>query len=279
MNAVLFGINPTAFAFAKMLKQIEYFKDDNQIVLSGVMCKTIRETTSVAVELNIRAYSYFEDAIRNADILLVAYPDSDIPKFVNSLKDKKIRGKILCHFSSKYSSEILSCGSTNTYYSITLPYCCETFSQTKKYDKNSLIIIEGNEKNEDGFKNTMFSTFSNVMFADKNNKRLCNIAKRVARICIKSCLETIMHIFKIIDIYNENEISTFVTDTVNTSLGKQLEIDNIDSDELKKNLRLLNAVNYSDTKDFYRNMEAHMVNNGTYSFEDREEIMRVLKYK
>ena len=99
--------------------------------------------------LNIKAFTTLENALYNADILLVAHPESKLGQFSESMKLHHVRNKIMCHFSQTYDSSVLSCGVTNSCYAINLPY---RFNNEKASDlANTLITIEGGGKRHEEF--------------------------------------------------------------------------------------------------------------------------------
>lgn len=277
MNAVFIGMTNETITFAKMLQSKKDSKNPDIINVSGVICKNVDLTTRIAMILNVKAYLTLEDAIRDADILFVSQADSRLASFSEGLKMRHIRNKILCHFSSKYDSSVISCGTTNSCYSINLPYRFEGERQSDGFE--TLITIEGGGKRDEEFRQILLNTLPNIRFCTKDERRLTAIATRIVKRHLKSALSLSRHLLKIAGTYDEESYRQMLKVFIQNSDFEESTSLDCDLSEIRKNMRLLSAINYSDTKEFVRNMEAHIVQNSSCSNEERAELLRALKYR
>ena len=274
MKAVLIGINKESLAFAKAIQKADNYPNNNGIEIDGILCRDISQTTKIAIMLNIKAYTSIDIALHNADILLVAYPDSKLGHFSEGMKLNRIRNKVLCHFSNVYDSTVLACGVTNSCYSIHLPY---RFDSEKNADlANTMICVEGGGKKHDEFIGALQNSIKKLVICNKSEKRLTNITGRFLRQYIKIVINLSRHLFKIAGTYDEDCFDLMIKNISNECSADPDTIPKLSASEMRKNLRLLSTINYADTKEFVRNMEAYIVRNSQYDFEEKEELTRIL---
>jgi len=280
MNVAIIGMCNEAMILAKIIKNSAYCHnaDADRLKISGVICKNATQTTNMAIELNIKAYLTLNDAIKDADILFVAQPDSTLAYFSEVLKGNCVRNKILCHFSRKYDSDILSCGTTNSCYSVVLPYLSRYTMRSDHY-MNNIVVFEGYGKRHDEFEKAAENTLEKITFCNKHNHRMCMMSSRMINEYLKAVILTAKQIAKFANTYDENIFKSYIINTVSEACNADTLTYDKDADEIKKNMRVLSALNYSDTKDFVRNMELHLALNSEIDTDEKDEILRVLKYK
>ena len=275
MKAVLLGINKETLAFAKAIQKSENYPNNNGIVIDGILCRDISQSTKIAITLNRKAFTTLENALYNADMLLVAHPESKLGQFSESMKLHHVRNKIMCHFSQAYDSSVLSCGVTNSCYAISLPY---RFNSEKASDlANSLITIEGGGKRHEEFVSALQNSVKKLVVCNKNDKRLSAISVRIIRQYMKIIINLSKHLFKIAGTYDEDSFNLMIKNISEESLAELDTIPRLSPAEMKKNLKLLSAINYADTREFVKNAEAHIVRSNPYDIEEREELLRILK--
>ena len=274
MNAVLLGICKDSLSLANMIKNAPNYPL-NGIYIDGVYCKDVSKTASCASALGISAYTTPDAAIRNADILFISCNDSELSAYSEFIKEFSIRNKILCHFSRKYDSSILSCGVTNSVYSIRFPYKVNM----EKLPLNATVIFEGSGRHHQLFKTAIEGSLKNVTFCTKEENMLSFLANRFATGYIKNFVNMSRQLYKFASIYSEDEFKQMLL-----NLASEIALDNsnpapLEPMEAKKLSKLLSSLNYSDTKECVLNMEAHIAENSNCSYRERDELFKILKHK
>ena len=274
MNAVLLGICKDSLSLANMIKNAPNYPL-NGIYIDGVYCKDVSKTASCASALGISAYTTPDAAIRNADILFISCNDSELSAYSEFIKEFSIRNKILCHFSRKYDSSVLSCGVTNSVYSIRFPYKVNM----EKLPLNATVIFEGQGRHHQLFKTAIEGSLRNVTFCTKEENMLSFLANRFATGYIKNFVNMSRQLYKFAGIYSEDEFKQMLL-----NLASEIALDNsnpapLEPMEAKKLSKLLSSLNYSDTKDCVLNMETHIVENSNCSYRERDELLKILKHK
>lgn len=274
MNAAFVGNESIITPYAKLL-QVN-LKENNPLKICGVLSSGVESTTNLAIMLNTKAYLSLEALIKDADVIFVCRHDSQLSAFSDVLKEKQVKNKILCHFSTKYDSSILRCSGTNTYYSIGFPYKASV-SNTN----DILISLEGEGKRSQEFEEVMKTVFPKAVVSTKNEKRLGSIATRVITEYLKIIVNVSEHFYKISGQYDEECFCEFVSKNVKEVISQNpiKKIRKKGENEIRKDMRLLSGLNYSDTKEFYRNMECHIADTGIYTPDEKETILRILKKK
>jgi len=275
MNAVLMGICPDALALAKIIQKADNYPNNNGIKIDGVLCRDLLQTTKIAMALNIKAYTGIDDALRNADILFISQPDSKLARFIETLKSHNVRNKILCHFSDKYDSSVLSCGITNSCYSVSIPYRYETKNISEIID--TPIFIEGEGKNGDEFKEAFSNSVINLYTYSKNEKHLTSMAKRKLTNYLKVVISSSRHFMKFAGTYHEKHFINYCRHLFDDIYYGLDNVQKLDPPTLKRNLKIVSSLNYGESKKLVKNMEAHIAANANYSFEEKTEIDRILK--
>ncbi len=277
MQAAFIGNESKIAFYSKVLQSAIISSKTDKLNICGVLSVSPEATTNLAISLNAKAYLSLDDLLKDADIIFVCRHDSRLAAFSDILKEKRVRGKILCHFSTKYDSSILSCGSTNTCFCIGFPYPIKACKGTE----NLFVSFEGEGKNSQLFENTMKLIFPNSVFCTKNDKRLSAIASRIITDYLKVLINISMHFFKISGMYDEDSFAQFASLSIKDIIASKSsrQIRKRSESEIKKDMRLLSVVNYNDTKDFYKNMETHIADTGIYLPDEKETILRALKKK
>lgn len=274
MNIVLLGVSKDSLTLAHMIKNAENYPC-NGLYIDGIYAKDVSKAASCAATLNVSAYTNIETAIRDADILFISCNDSELSKYSDFLKEHMVRNKILCHFSGKYDSSVLSCGVTNSVYSIRFPYSINM----EKLPANTPVIVEGQGKHQEEFEAALKNSLKRVSFCTKNEKRIFTLAHRALTRYIQVIINLVIHLYKFAGIYSEKDFNMMLTNLIPEVASGNINVTPLDADETKKNMKLLSAMNYSDTKDLVRSMETHIVENSDCTFEEREELFRILKHK
>ncbi len=277
MQAAFIGNENKISTYSSILKKAITASECKALNICGVMSTGIEATTNLAIMLNTKAYLSLDDLLREADVVFVCRQDSALASFSDLMKEKRVRGKIFCHFSSKHDSSVLSCGSTNTYYSVGFPYPTRNAANPQ----NLTISLEGEGKHSDQFEAIIKSIFPKAVFCTKSEKRMYAIASRIVTEYMKIIVRVSMHFFKMSGLYDEESFADFSTrslkDIITSSASKQVR--KRSENEIRQDMRLLSIIHYGDTKDFYKNMETHIVETGIYEPDEKEGILRALKRK
>lgn len=277
MQAAFIGNESKISTYSSILKKAITASECKALNICGVMSAGIEATTNLAIMLNTKAYLSLDDLLREADIIFVCRQDNQLAPFSDLMKEKRVRGKVFCHFSSKHDSSILSCGSTNTYYSVGFPY--PTINGVNP--RNLTISLEGDGKHSDQFEAIMKSIFPKAVFCTKSEKRMYVIASRIVTEYMKIIVKVSMHFFKMSGLYDEESFADFFTrslkDIITSNASKKIR--KRSENEIRQDLRLLSVIHYGDTKDFYKNMETHIAETGIYTPDEKESILRTLKRK
>ena len=277
MRAAFIGNENKIAVYSNIIKNALTSSDTNALSICGVLSSGIEATTNLAIALNAKAYLSLDDLLREADVIFVCRHDSQLASFSEIMKEKRVRGKIFCHFSSRHDSSVLSCGSTNTYYSVGLPYSILNATNPKKL----VLSFEGEGKHSGQFEAVMKSIFPKAVFCSKSEKRMASIANRILTEYSKILIKISAHFFKMSGLYDEENFAEFsmrsIKDVISTGGTKQIR--KLPESEIKKDMRLLSVIHSSNTKDFYRNMETHIAVSGGYDVHETEEILKTLKKK
>lgn len=274
MTLGLLGINIKSIAMARYIIK---HAQNGSIKISGVYTRGVTATTNAAIKLGTTAYPNMDSLVRNSDILLIGHSDKELVDISNKIKKKSVKGKIMCHFSTEYDSSIISYGVTNTCYSITLPYSYDT-TKPPDYSK-TLVLFEGFGRQEKEFEEAIQTALPNCKFCTKTDRRLALIAKRVATVHLSNIIRFARHLFKIAGIFDEDCIKVLLTACTldscceikhGTATGKT------NGSELKKNLGLLEIMNDSDGKEYYKNLELHSLETIEYPTEEKNKLQKIL---
>ncbi len=271
MKAVLLGSGKDAIAFAKMLQMAENYPENNGITVNGIICRDASQTAKIATLLGIKAFAFIEDALRNADVLLISQHEDKLAAYSEYLKTFHIRNRILCHFSTKYDSSVIACGSTNSSYSIFMPYKFENekISQLVK----TLVVIEGDGRHTEEFCRALSNSLSNFKFCSKDERLMALMSRRVAHDYLKTVIVEMKKMYKAAGIFDDAALSLMCS-----HLGEELYrtegvAQPLTPAEIKKNMRVLSAVNYSGTGEYVRNMETYITKEGALPLENQEHLL------
>ncbi len=271
MKAVFIGNETQIAIYSKLFAQ----NGNDSFRLSGVISTSPEATTKLAINLNIKAYLNLDDAVKDNDVIFVCRNGNRLAAFSDLMKKMHVRDKIICHFSSHHDSTILNCGSTNTYYSIGIPY----LHTAQDKISNTVVTFEGGGKHHKEFENAIKSVLPKAVFCDKNAKQLASIATRIVTEYIKILVNISMHFFKISDMYDGESFLRLVTGSVTETLTSKTlrKARKRTEGELRRDIRLLSTIDYSDTKEFYKTMETRIADSGIYSPDEKETVLRILK--
>ena len=274
MNAVLLGISKESLTLAHIIKSAENYPL-NGIYIDGVYCNDVTKAASCASALGISAYTTEDAAIRNADILFISCNDSELSAYSEFIKEFSVRNKILCHFSRKYDSSVLSCGVTNSVYCIRFPYKVNI----EKLPLNATVIFEGQGRHHQLFKTAIESSLKNVTFCTKEENMLSFLANRFVTAYMKDFVNMSRMLYKFAGIYSEEEFKQMLVNLAPEIASNNSKPTPLEPMEAKKLSKLLSSLNYSDTKDCVLNMEAHIAENSNCSYRERDELFKILKHK
>ncbi len=277
MKAAFVGNENKILPFAKILQKTHNYKKDDGITICGVMGVDIESTTNIAIKLNVKAYQDINHLFKEADIIFVCHQDNQLASFSDMIKENRIRNKILCHFSTKHDSSILHCGSTNTYYAIGFPY---PVRMGEINPDDILISFEGEGKRSEEFEQTIKRSLAKARFCSKDNKRLGALGARILSEYLKLTINTARKFYKIAGLYDEGSFAQFALLSVrDITSNHRREFRKRSEADIRKDMRLLSIVNYSDSRTFYKNMEIHIADTGAYPPKEKDTILRVLKRK
>jgi len=273
MNAAFIGNDSIIEMFSKPFQSA--ITDSDKLKICGVMSTDVQCTTKLAIALNTKAYLSVDALLKDADIIFVCRHDNHLAAFSTLMKEKRVRGKIFCHFSPRYDSSILNFSSTNSYFSVGFPYMGTGSQKVKEL----MITFEGDGKRYDEFEQTMLSIFPKAIFCTKNDKRLSSIAARIITDYLKFVIGVSMKFFKASGQYDETCFMDFVNTSVKsfTTGSSTRKIRKKTENDIRKDMHLLAVINHPDTREFYRNMETHIADTGIYTPDERETILRTLK--
>ena len=237
----------------------------------------LSQTIKTAIELNAKAYTRFSDALRDSDVILLGMAETKLADFAFKLKQMRIRNKIICHMGYNKDSYILACGTTNTCYSIYLPY--KYNNPQLMEDSNNLIMFEGNGKRSEEFEDALKKSKFNYVVCTPAEKRLAKIASRIVRIHLKAVITAAIHLLKISGIYDREALNDSIHKMVSAVCEEQKAEKSdirINADELKQNIKLLGTINSGDMQEYYKNMEHHITECGIYGQTEKIDILRTL---
>lgn len=272
MQIAFVGNENKISVYSKIIQNALLASQDAKSSICGVFSQNIETTANLALEINTKAYISLDDIIEDADIIFVCQPDSSLVAFSEYIKEKRIKGKIFCHFGSKYDSAVLSCGITNTCYSMSFPY---TFLSLSDF-RSICVCFEGEGKRAHEFEAAMKAIFPKAVFCSRSDKRLASIASRVLTDYIKVVVNMSIKFFKFSGLYDEESFCALASHSIKDAMSSHslCKLKRRSESEVKKDLRLLTAINYTGTKDFYKSMEAYIAVNDTSSVTSKKEFSK-----
>ena len=278
MNFAFYGLHKFSIVFADLLS--EAAKQNTSIKITGVFARNTTSTVNAAIKINTKAYASFDDLIKEADVIVIGYGDDSLGEISMLLKEKGVKNKILCHFSTEYNSSILSCGTTNTCYSINFPFLYETVKAYKSV--NPTITFEGGGRRHDEFKALMEENLKKCIFCSRNSRELSLIAKRATTVLVPEVIDVFEFLYKASDIYDKEEYINLVLKSIADRLREKplgTASPKTTEDGLKKNIRVLNALGEPEMKELYKQLELYTAENTHYNQEDKYRIRKILNKK
>lgn len=284
MKLALLGVYQSSMSMAHTLIESAKKSPEPSIELCGIYSKDANISVNAAITLNCGVFLSLNDLFNEADIIFIGAGDSKLPQFPEVFKNNHVHDKILCHFSESYNSDILSCGTTNTYASIYMPYARKAAKLQNLTDE--CIMVEGFGKDFKKISKMLASLHDNVVICSESDKALAVLARRFSTDYVTELLSVSVQMCKFAGIYSpqkfyEHFIRTFI-DNKSFKEGNICEYaenrQSVSTENLiRKDISLLNKINYSDFKSLYRIFEASMINKGKYTEEEKENLTLFLK--
>lgn len=228
MNAAFVGKYEDIKIYSKIFKTA-YEGMTDKIKICGVLSTTLENTTSLAIELNAKAYLSLNDIIKECDMIFVCYTGTSLDSFVNKLRSIRVRNKILCHFCPSHSSSDIETSITNTCYAVTFPYTA--FLDTEKAQRT--IVFEGGGKNQTEFMEIIKSAFPNAVFSNHKTRMMCRMAIRFLDTYMKMCVRLSKHLFSCAGIYDKNQFDAIAKKTLCGELSHECELTQIEASAVK----------------------------------------------
>lgn len=284
MKLALLGVYQNSMSMAHTLIEAAKKSPEPSIELCGIYSKDANISVNAAIALNCGVFLSLNDLFNEADIIFIGAGDSKLPQFSEMFKDNHVHDKILCHFSESYNSDILSCGTTNTYASFYMPYARKTAKLQNLTDE--CIMVEGFGKDFKKFSKMLTALHDKVVVCNESDKALAVLARRFSTDYVTELLSASIQMCKFAGIYSphrfyEHFIRTFM-DNNSFKEGNICEHaenrPSVSTEKLiRRNFSLLNKINYSDFKSLYRIFETSMIDNGKYTDEEKENLTLLLK--
>ncbi len=131
-------INDSLFSFIRSFRHKEPMLPP--LTPSGVYATNIEDAARFAANNEMAVFTSVNQFIKSTDVIFCFLPDKALKGLAADLKGHGIKGKIFCHFSPAYSSDVLDFGEENTYASFFIP----TFEKLGDGKiKPSDIFVEG----------------------------------------------------------------------------------------------------------------------------------------
>ena len=278
MNIAFYGFNKYSYGLAKLMCSTS--AHDSLIKVTGMLGKNTTATVNAAIHTNTKAYSSLDDLVKEADVIILGHADSMLSEVSLTLKEKNVKNKILCHLSQTQDSRIISCGITNTCYSISFPLCYDTTKMPEL--ANCPIVFEGGGRKSEEFETAMKSALPNCIFTTKSNRNISLLAKRIMTVHMTTMIKVGRWLCKISGIYDEKAFNTFALNITMDMLSKN-PVGTCDAriseTELRKYISLLNTINEPGLKEYYRHLEQYAMEDVAYSGEQRYMYSRILGKK
>ncbi len=228
MNAAFVGKYEDIKIYSKIFKTA-YAGMTDKIKICGVLSTTLENTTSLAIELNAKAYLSLNDIIKECDMIFVCYTGTSLDSFVNKLRSIRVRNKILCHFCPSHSSSDIETSITNTCYAVTFPYTA--FLEAEETHRT--VVFEGGGKNREEFEEIIKFGFPNAVFSNHNTRMMCRMAMRVLDTYMKMCIRLSKYIFTRAGIYDKNQFVAMAKKSLCEELSKECDPEPIEASAIK----------------------------------------------
>lgn len=284
MKAALLGVSKIAMNIAYTIKELSQVCENPQITISGIYSNNIQTSVNAAIVLNTKIYLNLKDLLHEADIIFISGGSKTLSSFTDLMRENRIRSKILCHFDKTLNSDILYCGTTNTYASFYTPFAAS--SDKIKNLSDDCIMVEGEGKRFEEFSLALTELGNAFKICTKSEKALAVLANRFTTDYVMSVLDSAIHMYKIAGVFSSQKFSEFVNKFITTS--KKINEGNTrnftgycspkaNEAYIRKTFSLLNTINYSDLKSMYRVLETHALNSDAYTVEEKEYLASLLK--
>jgi len=150
----------------------------NDIKLSGYYSQNYNSAKHAAEFTSSKAYDKLEDIVIESDALFITVPDDEIKKIWQSIKNIKIKDKLIIHTSGSLSSNIFSDikikGAFG--YSVHPMFPFSDKYNTYKQLNNAYFSIEGDERYLKDLKIFIEKLGNTVFFIDEDKKALYHLA-------------------------------------------------------------------------------------------------------
>lgn len=258
------------------------FGDKSQASVYGFWGRSAQSLYSIAGRFNTRAFLDYEIMVLNSDAIFIDMPDTRLSEFVADLKDMHVKNKIFCHFSCKYDSSVFGNGTANTYASVFFPYL---YPPNHLADLNkSTVIVEGKGEAIGSFCEMFESIGMRCVLVNKQEKELAVLSSYFAEAFVAAITDAARRMYKISGVYDKDCFSEFINKVVSDILSAdnlnnffENKITKQNDFDIKRNMKLLKIIDFSDFRELYRNMEKHIVNNGLYDADKSEQLLSVLR--
>ncbi len=257
MNAAFVGKYEDIKTYSRIFRSAYEGRTD-KIKICGVLSTTLKNTTSLAIELNAKAYLSLNDIIKECDIIFVCYTGDSLDGFVNKLRSIRVRNKMLCHFCPSHSSSDIETSITNTCYAVTFPYTA--FVETDKIQRT--IVFEGGGKNSEEFEEIIKFGFPNAVFLNHNTRMMCRMAMRVLDTYMKMCIRLSKYIFTRAGIYDKNQFDAMAKKTLCDELSQECELGHIEASAVKYCMEELKGYNHPYLTDYIKTNEKFLEKEG-----------------
>ncbi len=278
MNIAFYGLNKYSYGLANIL--CGALGQEGLIKVTGMLGKNTTATVNAAIITNTKAYGSLDDLIKEADVIILGHSDSILSEVSFTLKEKNVKNKIICHLSQSYDSQIISCGITNTCYSISFPLYYDTTKVPEQL--NCPIVFEGVGRRSEEFESIIKKALPNCIFTTKNNRKIALLAKRIMSVHMPIMIRVCKWLYKISGIYDAGAFKTYCLNTVRDLLSEKPQGTcdaKISETDLRKYISLLNAINEPGLKAYYKHLEQYAMEDVIYSGEERYMRNRILGKK
>lgn len=284
MKLSLIGIHRNSLSMAYTLQELTKSIPNPPITICGIYNGNADTAVNAAISLKCKVYLSLKDLFNESDIIFMGVDDRKLPQFAEVLKNSEVKGKILCHFSEKYNSDILLCGTANTYASFYIPYARKTSKLQNLSD--GYIMVEGFGRDFKKFSNTLKNLHDAFVICTEADKALAVLAKRFEIDYVTELLSAAVQLYKFVGIYSPQKFyEHFIRTIMGNNSFKEGNICEylksrppLSSEEsVRKSFSLLNKINYSDLKSIYRMFETNIIKNGRYTDEEKENLTLLLK--
>jgi len=116
---------------------------------SGIFAPNLSQAAAFAGDNDMGIHYSFFDVLKKSDVIFVFLGEKSLESLPLSFNKYDIKGKIFCHASPAFTSDILNVNSYNTYTSLLITACPERESQNAGYGP---LLLEGYGRRFDEFR-------------------------------------------------------------------------------------------------------------------------------